>query len=234
MSKEVNKRDYVSVIYDQKEKPLTQYPDLLTEYLVKRYQLSAGQKILDLGCGRGEFLRGFVRCGLKGYGVDESLAAKDLCSKSEILQSDLENEPLPYKDSSFDVIFSKSVLEHFYYPEKLVQEIYRVLNPGGLVITMTPDWQSVYKMFYEDYTHRTPFTVKSLEDIFKINGFSQVKAEKFRQLPLLWKLPWLNLLSGLIALITPKGLSSHSKWVRFSKEVMLLSSAVKPREGKNS
>ncbi|MBU2266238.1 MAG: hypothetical protein KJ977_04280, partial [Candidatus Omnitrophica bacterium] len=67
MSKEVNKRDYVSVIYDQKEKPLTQYPDLLTEYLVKRYQLSAGQKILDLGCGRGEFLRGFVRCGLKGY-----------------------------------------------------------------------------------------------------------------------------------------------------------------------
>lgn len=234
MSSQANKRDYVSVIYDQKDKPFTQYPDLLTEYLVKRYQLSAGQEMLDLGCGRGEFLRGFVRCGLKGYGLDESLAAKDLCLEAEILQSDLESEPLPYKDNSFDIIFSKSVLEHFYYPEKLVQEIYRVLKPGGLVITMTPDWQSVYKIFYEDYTHRTPFTVTSLENIFKINGFNQVKAEKFRQLPLLWKMPWLNPLCGLIALIAPRGLSSRSKLVRFSKEVMLLSSAIKAREDKDA
>lgn len=222
-------RDYVSVIYNEEDRPFTKYPDLLARHLVMRYGLSKGKKILDLGCGRGEFLRGFIRCSLNGYGVDQSLWAKNICPEAEILQSDLEEAPLPYKDNSFDVVFSKSVLEHFYYPEKLVQQIRRVLNPGGLVITMVPDWQSVYKTFYEDYTHRSPFTYTSLRDIFIINGFDNVQVEKFKQLPFLWTMPWLKLFSGLVALVTPLWLSPYSKLVKFSKEVMLLCSAVKPK-----
>tara|TARA_B100001964_G_C14011825_1_gene499699 strand:- start:254 stop:778 length:525 start_codon:yes stop_codon:yes gene_type:complete len=147
--------------------------------------------------------------------------------EAEILQSDLRNEPLPYEDNSFDYVFSKSVLEHFYYPEELVQEIFRILKPGGLVITMVPDWESVYKTFYDDYTHRTPFTVVSLRDIFIINGFNNVKVEKFIQIPFLWTMPWLQPFSVLVAMVTPKLLKQHSKFVKFSKEVMLLSSAMK-------
>ena len=221
-------RDYVAVTYKEEDKPFTQYPDKLACYLFSRYGLPEGSKILDLGCGRGEFLRGFIRCGLHGYGVDQSLVAKSICPGTEILQSDLENEPLPYEDNSFDVIYSKSVLEHFYYPEKLVLEIYRVLNRGGLAITMVPDWESVYKTFYEDYTHRTPFTLTSLRNIFIINGFNDVKVEKFRQLPFLWAMPWLQPFSMIMAWITPRALGSHSKLVKFAKEVMLLSSAIKP------
>lgn len=223
-------RDYVAVIYNENEKPFTAYPDLLARYLVTRYELSKGVKILDLGCGRGEFLRGFIRCGLTGYGVDQSSIAKSVCPEAEILQSDLENEPLPYDDNTFDVVFSKSVLEHFYYPEKLVKEIYRIIRPGGLVITMVPDWEAVYKTFYEDYTHRTPFTVNSLRDIFLINGFNDVRTEKFRQLPFLWSMPWLQPFSLLVALIAPRSLRARSKLVRFSQEVMLLSTAVKPEK----
>ena len=220
-------RDYVAVIYNEGDKPFTQYPDKLARYLSSRYRLPKGGKILDLGCGRGEFLRGFIRCGLNGYGVDRSTIGKSVCPEAEILQSDIENEPLPYNDNSFDVVFSKSVLEHFYYPEKLVQEIYRILNPGGLVITMVPDWESVYKTFYDDYTHRRPFTVNSLKNIFLVNGFDEVKVEKFRQLPFLWAFPWLWPLPVIISLITPRALKSYIKIVRFSKEVMLLSSAIK-------
>jgi len=137
-------RDYVAVVYNKEDKPFTAYPDLLARYLVTRYELSKGIEILDLGCGRGEFLRGCIRCGLTGYGVEQSSIAKSICPEAEILQADLENEPLPYDDNSFDVVFSKSVLEHFYYPEKLVKEIYRIIKPGGLVITMVPDWEAVY------------------------------------------------------------------------------------------
>jgi SAM-dependent methyltransferase len=222
-------RDYVSVIYNEGDRPFTQYPAKLSRYLSSRYNLSKGIKILDLGCGRGEFLKGFIRCGLDGHGVDRSTIAKSICPEVEILQSDLENEPLPYNDNSFDVVFSKSVLEHFYYPEKLVQEIYRILNPGGLVITMVPDWESVYKTFYDDYTHRTPFTLTSLRNIFIINSFDDVKVEKFRQLPFLWPLPWLQPFCSIVAVIAPRSLKPYSKLVRFSKEVMLLSSAVKPK-----
>lgn len=221
-------RDYVAVTYNEKERPFTQYPDKLARYLSTRYKLPKGSKILDLGCGRGEFLRGFIRCGLNGFGVDQSAIAKSICPEVEILQSDLENDPLPYNDNSFDIVFSKSVLEHFYYPERLVAEIYRIVKPGGLVITMVPDWEAVYNIFYDDYTHRRPFTVKSLRDIFVINGFNDVKVEKFRQLPFLWSSPCLKPLCSFVALIAPRSLRPHSKLVRFSQEIMLLSAAVKP------
>ena len=228
MSSTNPKRDYVAVVYNEEDRPFTQYPDKLARYLSSRYELPKGSKILDLGCGRGEFLRGFIRCGLNGYGVDQSAIAKSICPEAEILQSDLENEPLPYNDNSFDTVFSKSVLEHFYYPEKLVMEIYRIVKPGGLVITIVPDWESVYKTFYEDYTHRTPFTTNSLKDIFLINGFDDVNVKKFRQLPFLWSSPWLRPFCSFVALIAPRSLRPYSKLIRFSQEIMLLSTAVKP------
>ena len=230
MQKESKKKDYVSIVYNEKDKPFTQYPDQLAKYLVERYGLSNGKKILDLGCGRGEFLRGFVRCGLKGYGVDESLAAQAICPEEEILQTDLEKQQLPYEDNSFDIIYSKSVFEHFYYPEKLVQEIHRILKPGGLVITMTPDWEFIYKTFYDDCTHRTPFTLTSLKNIFIINNFNEVKVERFRQLPFLWSLPLLKPFCSIVAFIAPRSLRPYSKLIRFSQEIMLLSTAFKPNK----
>lgn len=228
MSPKNLQREYVDVVYNKEDRPFTQYPDKLARYLFSRYELPKGSKILDLGCGRGEFLKGFIRCGLNGYGVDQSALAKSICPEAEILQSDLENEPLPYNDNSFDAIFSKSVLEHFYYPEKLVLDIYRIIKPGGLVITMVPDWESIYKTFYEDYTHRTPFTITSLRDIFLIHGYDDVNVEKFRQLPFLWSLPWLKPFCSLVAFLAHRSLRPHSKLVRFSQEIMLLSTAVKP------
>ncbi len=225
-----NKRDYVSVTYNENDRPFTEYPDQLACYLVQRYNLTGKQKLLDLGCGRGEFLRGFMRHDLQGYGVDQSMLSTNICPDAEIKQSDLEKDNLPYDNNFFDVIFSKSVLEHFYYPENLVQEIYRILKPSGLVITMVPDWETVYKVFYNDYTHRTPFTKTSLKDIFVIHGFDSVESEKFRQLPLIWDIPWLLPISKLVAVITPESMKKYSKFIRFSKEVMLLCSASKPKK----
>jgi len=219
--------DYVSVIYNEKEKPFTRYPELLTKYLFKRYNLKKDMKILDLGCGRGDFLKGFIKCELKGFGIDQSLSAQSICPGVEIKESNLGEEPLPYSDNSFDIVFSKSVLEHFYYPEKIIKEVYRILKPNGLVITMTPDWESVYKTFYEDYTHRTPFTKISMRNFLLIHGFKEAKVEKFRQLPFLWKAPWLNLFCALIAKISPSLLRKYSRFIRFSKEVMLLSTGIK-------
>jgi len=221
-------KDYVAVVYNETDRPFTEYPDLLARHLVERYQMIPGARLLDLGCGRGEFLRGFLRCGMLGYGADQSQAAAQLCPDAEIRIANFENATIPYDDGFFDVVYSKSVLEHFYYPERLVREIHRVLKPGGLVITMVPDWEHNYRIYYEDYTHRTPFTLSSLCDIQLIHGFEQVQVERFRQLPFLWKMPWLAPLCSLLAMITPSATRYHSKLIRFSKEVMLLASAVKP------
>jgi SAM-dependent methyltransferase len=222
------KRDYVEVVYSEQDRPLTAYPDRLARYLFERYDIKAGHKLLEIGCGRGEFLHGFIGCGVKGYGVDRSRAAEKYCPEAELSICDLENGGLPFKENFFDVVYSKSVIEHFYYPERLVQEIYRVLKPGGTVITMCPDWEFNYRIYFEDYTHRTPFMLSSLRDIQLIHGFENVKCERFRQLPILWKHPWLMPVAELTRLAAPRFLKPHSKFIRFSKEIMLLASANKP------
>lgn len=220
---------YLQVVYNEDDRPFTEYPDLLARYLVERFDLRPGTRLLDVGCGRGEFLRGFLRCGLSGDGVDQSSIARDLCpTPAEIRTADLETEPLPFDDADFDVVFSKSVIEHFYYPERLVREMFRVLKPGGLLITMCPDWEANYRIFYEDYTHRTPFTEIGLRDIQLINGFEEVNCERFVQLPVVWAHPTLRPLSSAVGFMCPSRFKRHSKFVRFSKEIMLLSTGRKP------
>ena len=99
---------------------------------------------------------------------------------------------------------------------------------------MTPDWDYNYINFYEDFTHRTPFTLTSLKDIQLINGFRNVKVQRFKQLPILWKNDedntyknfFLDLLSEITRIVTPRNMKKY-KWVRFSKEIMLLSIAEK-------
>ena len=49
-------------------------------------------KLLDVGCGRGEFLQGFINCGLKGYGLDQFDTAKKYSPKALIKVTNLEKE----------------------------------------------------------------------------------------------------------------------------------------------
>tara|TARA_B100001758_G_C18305522_1_gene554831 strand:- start:77 stop:784 length:708 start_codon:yes stop_codon:yes gene_type:complete len=223
-------KDYIKVIYDESSKPLTNYPAKLASYLFKRYRMESSINLLDLGCGRGEFLNGFIEMGVNGHGVDFTDTAKNFCPKASIQQADIENDGLPYSDDYFDVIFSKSVIEHFHNPDILIKEIHRCLKPGGLAIIMVPSWEHNYRIYFEDYTHRTPFMMTSLNDILQIHGFCEIDVSYFKQLPILWgNLYWIfNPLSILTRFITPRFLSNHLKWVRFSKEIMLLSTAKKP------
>ena len=135
----IAKRDYVDVIYNERDRPLTAYPAKLSRYLFDRYGIQAGQKLLDLGCGRGEFLQGFIKCGVQGYGLDNSRAAATYCPEAELQKADLENEGLPYADNFFDVIYSKSVFEHFYYPERVVQDVLHTVQPPRLVRNQIPN-----------------------------------------------------------------------------------------------
>jgi SAM-dependent methyltransferase len=221
--------DYVSVIYNEEYRPLTAYPKKLARYLFDRFDLKPGCNLLEVGCGRGEFLQGFIQCGVIGFGVDQSNAAERYSPDAILRIADIEHDGIPFADNSFDVVYSKSVIEHFYYPERMVKEAFRVLKPGGKMLTICPDWRFNYRIYFEDYTHRTPFMQSSLRDILLIHGFNNVMVESFRQLPLLWG-PGRVLLpfAELARLIAPSSLKRYSKWIRFSKEVMLLSCATKP------
>ena len=128
------------------------------------------------------------------------------------------------------MVYSKSVIEHFHYPERLVKEMYRVLKPGGLAIPLCPAWEYNYRTYFEDYSHRTPFMLDSLRDIQIIHGFEEVQVKFFRQLPSTWygMATVAITLAEITRLFSPRLLKKRSKWVLFSNEIMLLASSQKP------
>lgn len=226
------KKNYLDVVYNEIDKPYTPYPKKLATHLSNKHNIKKNNSLLELGCGRGEFLKGFSDLGINCYGVDLSDFAKKVCPSANVSIVDMTVNKLPFEDNFFDFIYSKSFIEHFYYPEKIFEESYRVLKPGGKLITLTPDWETIYKIFYEDFTHRTPFTINSLKDIHLIHGFKKVKVERFRQLPITWKTNsflrnFFIMIAEATRLLLPTLLKKNSKWVKFSKEIMLISTAEK-------
>lgn len=220
--------DYLSVVYDDALRPYTEYPAKLAKLLFDSYGMKPGQTMLEPGCGRGEMLRCFQNLGLSVRGTDLSPEASAMMPDMDIDTCDVENDGLPYPDNSFDIIYSKSFLEHFYYPERYIKEAYRVLKPGGIILNLVPDWEANYRKYFDDYTHRTPFTSISLRDIHMMHGFEAVDVIKFRQLPVVWRYPILNSFCTVLAPFIPLRTKNKLRWVR---EIMLIGSAVKPQPG---
>jgi ubiquinone/menaquinone biosynthesis C-methylase UbiE len=218
-------KNYLSTVYDEESHPYTNYPKQLCTYLFQSFEMKKGMKMLEPGCGRGEFLNNFKELGLDVVGVDISPEARDYDNGLEVKLCDIENEKLPFKDATFDIIYSKSFIEHLYYPERYLKEAYRVLKPGGLLLTLVPDWESNYKTYFDDFTHRTPFTNIALEDAYKMYGFSKVNVFKFRQLPIVWKHPKLNYFCTAISPFIP--VRTKNKFFRWSRELMLIGAGVK-------
>lgn len=212
--------NYLQVRYSLAARPLTNYPAALARHLSEMFlRERRGAQLLDLGCGRGEFAQAFADLGFRVEGVDrEVLPAEGV--QVRILQVDFTKHRLPFGDQSVDIVFNKSVLEHVVDISSLLFECRRILRPGGLFVTLVPDWRSQWAHFYDDWTHVRPFTLTGLRECIASHGYQVVHATRFRQLPALWRYPWLGPLAAISARLPET--AKRFKWVRFSKERMLL------------
>lgn len=219
--------NYLKVVYNIKDRPYTDYPFQLCSYLFKKLTMKKGDKLLDVGCGRGDFSKGFKDLGLEVFGLDINRPQPEMLKGVKVRYVNIESDKFPFGDKSFDIVFSKSVIEHLRSPDNFIKEIHRVLKPGGVVIMLTPDWQSQMRIFFNDYTHVHPYTVTGLGDLLKIAGFKNVSSEIFYQLPVLWKYPWLKIFSRLLQIFGPVKKIHKNKFIRWSKELMILGTGVK-------
>ena len=94
-------KNYLSVVYNEKSRPYSDYPKKLCDYLFQSFNLEPGMKMLEPGCGRGEFLNNFKDLGLNVFGVDISPEAANYEKSLDVRLCDVENEPLPFNDNSF-------------------------------------------------------------------------------------------------------------------------------------
>jgi len=140
---------------------------------------------LNLGCG-GDIRQDFINCDVrKLQGIQ--------------LRCDIEHNHLPFKDSVFDEVLAKDVIEHvsFRRVETLLKEIHRILKVKGKVIIQTPDfeqivrkwqegkikgwWQISYWLYgaqdYPENTHKLIFTKSELKNLLEQIGFEVFSIE---------------------------------------------------------
>lgn len=216
---------YTEIYYDKGKKPITDYPKKFAEYITKKFDLK-NKKILEIGCGRGDFINEFNNLEINCYATDINISSKKNLNKKIIFsKNNILIDKLYFPDNYFDFIYSKSVIEHLEDHENFFSEIKRVLKKNGKLLTLTPDWESQYLHFYDDTTHLRPFTIISLKNIHLLNNFANCSVEKFYQLPIVWKYSFVIIFLKLISFFIP--IRSKIKFFRFSKELMLLSIASK-------
>lgn len=108
----------------------TRYRDLVAAAVTPETRL------LDLGCGRDSLAAEAIQGARQSVGID--LDPADLRHNATVGLALLANgEALPFAPASFDVLISQWVVEHLARPERVFDEIARVLRPGGQAILFT-------------------------------------------------------------------------------------------------
>lgn len=77
-------KDYVSVQYDTSIRPITTYPEKLAKRLCDLNGIRPGAKLLEVGAGRPDVLKGFKNQHIEVFGCDISKTSKEQCEAEEI------------------------------------------------------------------------------------------------------------------------------------------------------
>jgi SAM-dependent methyltransferase len=139
------------------------------------------QNVVDLGCGRGEFLALLRDHGIAGRGVDINEAMVEVCRSQgfDVTRADalsyLEAQP----DGSIGGLFAAQVVEHLepQYLNALLDAAFGKLRPGAPIVleTINPAcWFAFFESYIRDITHVRPLHPDTLKFLLVASGFQHV------------------------------------------------------------
>jgi O-antigen chain-terminating methyltransferase len=140
--------------------------------------------VLDIGCGRGEFLELLRDAGVSARGLDTNHAMVE-ASRARGLAVD-EADALTYlrglADASLGGLFAAQVVEHLppAYLSELCEVAAHKIRPGGLIVleTINPAcWLAFFESYIRDLTHVRPLHPETLQHLLRVSGFQQVRLE---------------------------------------------------------
>jgi len=138
--------------------------------------------LLDVGFGAGSFLEAAARNNWQAFGVEVSQTAVEHVRERgfEVFCGELGKAGYP--DDYFDVIIASEVLEHVSYPRALLEEVARVLRPGGLLWATTPHGRGISARLLGlgwstvcPPDHLQLFSLNSIRALLTSEGFRQIE-----------------------------------------------------------
>lgn len=160
----------VSISEEMKDFRLKQFDAFL-----KKFSLN-GKKIIEIGCGRGEYLSIMNQLDVDAYGLEYSDEAVEDCCKRmlKVTKGYVDHNEYRLVNAPFDAFYILSFLEHMPNPNSALRGIYHNLSEGGIGLVEVPNFDMIIRknLFSEFITdHIFYFTKETLEQTLSFNGF---------------------------------------------------------------
>jgi len=134
------------------------------------------KKVIEIGCGRGEYLCLMKRCGADAYGLEYSTSSVKYCVKNGLKVSEgfIARGAQKIEDAPFDAFFMLNFLEHLPDPNSTLKGIWNSLRSNAVGIIEVPNFDMILrKKLFSEFTsdHLLYFTKETLNTILRMNGF---------------------------------------------------------------
>ena len=130
-------------------------------------------RLLDIGCGKMPYKDYILQNSLTQIYVGLDIENAIQYDKNVKPDYYWDGKQMPFPDNSFETAFGTEVLEHCPYPQVILDEVNRVLKPGGAFFFTVPFLWNLHETPYDEYRY-TPF---ALERLLRQSGFTQIKLE---------------------------------------------------------
>ncbi len=149
-------------------------------HFIDQYNLS-GKKIIEVGAGRGEFLRILKEFNVQPFGIEHNLNLVKIAQKDglQIEQEFAETPDTILPNGPFDAFLSFNFLEHQPRPNDMLRCIYNNLRPGGYGLVTVPSLEYIlqYDGFYElIHDHLAYYDENTLHFLMQRNGFKVLES----------------------------------------------------------